>query len=187
MGVTQSAISQQLRLLSDLVGERLVQKQGWGVALTDARDRLAHKLQPAFAEIVRSVGDAIGGTRNVVGLAISRFGPAWLVPFLAGFYAAKSAFDLHLRVFARNPELTDAVADAFVTNLPTEKGFQAVLLWARSSYRWPRRGSPVRPARRSSQPIFSRAGKVWTGRLTPRCRGKTRWRTDRASTLRITC
>ncbi|MBE1208348.1 LysR family transcriptional regulator [Aminobacter carboxidus] len=131
LGVTQSAISHQLRLLSDLVGERLLQKQGRGIALTEAGDRLARKLQPAFAEIVRSVGDAIGGTRHVVRLAIcSSFGPAWLVPRLAGFYATKPAFDLQVCMYARDPELTDAVADAFVTTLPTEKGFEAVLLWA---------------------------------------------------------
>lgn len=131
LGVTQSAISHQLRLLADLVGERLVQRQGRGIALTEAGDRLARNLQPAFAEIVRSVGNAIGGTRNVVRLAIcSSFGPAWLVPRLGGFYATNPAFDLQICMYARDPELTDAVADAFVTTLPIEKGFEAVLLWA---------------------------------------------------------
>jgi LysR family glycine cleavage system transcriptional activator len=131
LGVTQSAISHQLRLLSELVGERLLQKQGRGIALTEAGERLARKLQPAFADIVRSVGDAIGGTRNTVRLAIcSSFGPAWLVPRLAGFYATKPSFDLQICMYARDPELTDAVADAFVTTLPTEKGFDAFLMWA---------------------------------------------------------
>lgn len=32
-------------------------------------------------------------------------------------------------MYARDPELTDAVADAFVTTLPTEKGFESLLLW----------------------------------------------------------
>jgi len=131
LGVTQSAISHQLRLLSDLVGERLLQKQGRGIALTEAGERLARNLQPAFADIVRSVGDAIGGTRSVVRLAIcSSFGPAWLVPRLEGFYATQPSFDLQLCMYARDPKLTDAVADAFVTTLPNEKGFEAVLLWA---------------------------------------------------------
>ena len=130
LGVTQSAVSHQLRLLSDLVGERLLQKQGRGIVLTAAGDRLARRLQPAFAEIVRSMGDAIGGTRNIVRLAIcSSFGPAWLVPRLSGFYATNPAFDLQICMYARDPEMTDAVADAFVTTLPTEKGFEAVLLW----------------------------------------------------------
>lgn len=130
LGVTQSAISHQVRLLSDLVGERLVRKQGRGIELTEAGTRLAHRLQPAFAEIVQSVGEAIGGSRSLVRLAIcSSFGPAWLVPRLAAFYATKPAFDLQICMYARDPELTDAVADAFVTTLPTEKGFESLLLW----------------------------------------------------------
>ena len=130
LGVTQSAISHQLKILTELVGERLLQKQGRGIVLTQAGDRLARKLQPAFAEIGRSVGVAIGGTRNVVRLAIcSSFGPAWLVPRLGGFYATNPGFDLQLCMYARDPELTDAVADAFVTTLPNEKGFRAFLLW----------------------------------------------------------
>jgi len=130
LGVTQSAISHQLRMLSEIVGERLLQKQGRGIALTEAGDRLARKLQTAFADIDRSVGEAIGTTRSVVRLAIcSSFGPAWLVPRLAGFYETSPAFDLQVCMYARDPELTDAVADAFVTTLPAEKGFHAFLLW----------------------------------------------------------
>ncbi|MGQ3281362.1 MAG: LysR family transcriptional regulator, partial [Shinella sp.] len=69
-----------MRLLSTLVGERLLHKQGRGVALTEAGNRLARKLQPAFSDIARSVGEAIGGARNVVRLAIcSSFGPGWLI------------------------------------------------------------------------------------------------------------
>lgn len=130
LGVTQSAISHQLRILSELIGERLLQKQGRGIGLTEAGRRLAGKLQPAFAEIDRSVSEAIGGARDTVRLAIcSSFGPGWLVPRLAGFYAAQPGFDLQICMYAKDPDLTDAVADAFVTTMPTEKGFYAFLLW----------------------------------------------------------
>lgn len=130
LGVTQSAISHQLRLLSEIVGERLLQKQGRGIILTEAGSRLARKLQPAFADIERSVGEAIGGSRETVRLAVcTSFGPGWLVPRLPNFYAGKPSFDLQLCMYARDPEMTDAVADAFVTTLPAEKGFYAFLLW----------------------------------------------------------
>lgn len=130
LGVTQSAVSHQLRVLSELVGERLIQKNGRGIMLTEAGYRLARKLQPAFAEIDRSVGEAIGRSREVVRLAIcSSFGPGWLVPRLPAFYATRPELDLQLCMYARDPELTDAVADAFVTTLPVEKGFFALFLW----------------------------------------------------------
>lgn len=130
LGVTQSAVSHQLRLLVDLVGEKLLRKDGRGIALTEAGERMARRLQGAFAEIDRSVGEAIGDGRDSVRLAVcSSFGPGWLIPRLKDFYASRPGFDLQLHMYARDPELTDAVADAFVTTLPTEKGFFSLLLW----------------------------------------------------------
>ncbi|APH72649.1 LysR family transcriptional regulator [Aquibium oceanicum] len=130
LGVSQSAVSHQLRLLGDLVGERLLRKEGRGIALTEAGASLAGKLQEAFAAIERSVGDTIGRRNETVRLAVcSSFGPGWLVPRLSQFYAANPLLDLHLHMYASDPELTDAVADAFVTTLPTEKGFYSLLLW----------------------------------------------------------
>lgn len=130
LGVTQSAVSHQIRQLSDLIGEKLLRRDGRRIVLTEAGDKLARKLQPAFAEIDRSVSEAIGGRRDTVRLAVcSSFGPGWLIPRLASFYAQEPAFDLQLCMYARDPDLTDAVADAFVTTLPEETGFHAQFLW----------------------------------------------------------
>lgn len=130
LGVTQSAVSHQIRQLSDLVGEKLLRRDGRRIVLTEAGDKLARKLQPAFADIDRSVSEAIGGRRDTVRLAVcSSFGPGWLIPRLASFYALEPAFDLQLCMYARDPDLTDAVADAFVTTLPEESGFHAQFLW----------------------------------------------------------
>lgn len=130
LGVTQSAVSHQLRLLGEIVGERLIQKKGRGIALTDAGRDLARRLQPAFAEIDRSLAEAIGGTRDRVRLAIcSSFAQAWLVPRLHSFYAAHPDIDLQIMMYAQDPELTDATGDAFVTTLPKDRGYHAQLLW----------------------------------------------------------
>lgn len=43
--------------------------------------------------------------------------------------AVNPPFDLQLQMYASDPELTDAVADAFVTTYPTEKGYYSLLLW----------------------------------------------------------
>lgn len=130
LGVTQSAVSHQLRLLGEIVGERLIQKQGRGIALTDAGRDLARRLQPAFAEIDRSLAEAIGGTRDRVRLAIcSSFAQAWLVPRLQFFYQAHPDIDLQILMYAQDPELSDASGDAFVTTLPRDRGYHAQLLW----------------------------------------------------------
>lgn len=130
LGVTQSAVSHQLRLLGEIVGERLIQKHGRGIALTDAGRDLARRLQPAFAEIDRSLAEAIGGTRDRVRLAIcSSFAQAWLVPRLQSFYQAHPDIDLQILMYAQDPELSDASGDAFVTTLPRDRGYHAQLLW----------------------------------------------------------
>ncbi|MFN3832600.1 MAG: LysR family transcriptional regulator [Allorhizobium sp.] len=130
LGVTQSAVSHQLRLLGEIVGERLIQKNGRGIALTDAGRDLARRLQPAFAEIDRSLAEAIGGTRDRVRLAIcSSFAQAWLVPRLQSFYQACPDIDLQILMYAQDPELSDASGDAFVTTLPRDRGYHAQLLW----------------------------------------------------------
>lgn len=130
LGVTQSAVSHQLRLLGEIVGERLFQKSGRGIALTEAGRDLARRLQPAFAEIDRSLAEAIGGTRDRVRLAVcSSFAQAWLVPRLHSFYAAHAEIDLQIMMYAQDPELTDATGDAFVTTLPKDRGYHAQLLW----------------------------------------------------------
>ncbi len=130
LGVTQSAVSHQLRLLGEIVGERLFQKNGRGIALTEAGRDLARRLQPAFAEIDRSLAEAIGGTRDRVRLAVcSSFAQAWLVPRLHSFYAAHPDIDLQIIMYAQDPELSDATGDAFVTTLPKDRGYHAQLLW----------------------------------------------------------
>lgn len=130
LGVTQSAVSHQLRILTEIVGERLIQKNGRGIVLTDAGRDLARRLQPAFAEIDRSLAEAIGGSRDRVRLAVcSSFASAWLVPRLKSFYATHPDIDLQIMMYAQDPELSDAAGDAFVTTLPKDRGYHAQLLW----------------------------------------------------------
>ena len=129
LGVTQSAVSHQIRLLTEEMGERLLQKQGRGVALTAAGDRLASRLQVAFADIARSVMETIGTARTTVRLAVcSSFAPGWLIPRLSRLYAHNPSFDLQLCMYAQDPILTDTVADAFITSMTPETGFYSLLL-----------------------------------------------------------
>ena len=60
------------------------------------------------------------------GQLCSCFAPGWLIARLAGFYAAHPEIGVQLRLYAQDPELTDQVADAFVTALPVKPGFAAV-------------------------------------------------------------
>ncbi|MVA98362.1 LysR family transcriptional regulator [Nitratireductor sp. CAU 1489] len=131
LGVTQSAVSHQLRKLTETVGEKVVVRSGRGIMVTPAGRRLAAKLQVAFTQIERSLAEVVGSHRDVLRLAIcSSFAPGWLIGRLGSFYAAHPDIDLQLRMYAQDPELTDTVADAFVTTFPKELGFWAMQLQA---------------------------------------------------------
>ncbi|MEW9837664.1 LysR family transcriptional regulator [Mesorhizobium marinum] len=131
LGVTQSAVSHQIHRLTGAVGEQLLVKSGRGVSLSPKGVQLAQKLRSAFSQIDSSVAEVIGGSPNTVRLALcSSFAPGWLVPRLGSFYAANAGIDLQLRMYAKDPELTDTVADAFISTLLDETGFWSLFLTA---------------------------------------------------------
>lgn len=129
LGVTQSAISHQLRHLTENLGEKLLHRAGRNVELTPAGTRLAARLRSAFDQIDKSIDEALGTHRQTVRLAIcSCFAPGWLIRRLGDFYTDHPSFSLQLRMYAQDPALTDEVADVFVTTLPTVPGFFALKL-----------------------------------------------------------
>lgn len=86
-------------------------------------------LQAAFADIRRFVSKTTGAGRETLRVAVcSSFAPGWLIPRLPTFIEQHPQLDLQLRMYARQPELTDQVADAFVTTLPEEPGFWSLKL-----------------------------------------------------------
>ena len=129
LGITQSAVSHQMRSLAAEVGEKLFVVSGRKVLLTEPGRRLADRVRVAFGQIDRSVADVSGADRTVVRLAAcTSFSPGWLVSRLGGFYSANPDVHLQLKMYAQDPELTDRVADAFVTTLPKELGFWSMQL-----------------------------------------------------------
>ena len=127
LGVSQSAVSHQLRELTVALGEQLFIRAGRGIALTPTGRRLADRLAATFSGLQSSLDDIVGSGRPSLRLAVcSSFGPGWLIPRLAAFYAAHPGVTLQLRLYAQDPEQTTQVADAFVTAQPLKPGFAAV-------------------------------------------------------------
>lgn len=130
LGVTQSAISHQLKHLSTVLGESLFEKSGRTLKLTEKGAALARELSQAFLNIGESVNAIVGRDRNRVRLAVcSSFGMGWFAPRMRGFMAENRGLTLDLLQFGDDPDLTDNVADAFVTALPAVSGFTAFELF----------------------------------------------------------
>ncbi|PWK72704.1 LysR substrate-binding domain-containing protein [Aminobacter sp. AP02] len=129
LGVTQSAISHQIRRLSEELGERLVERQGRGLVLTSTGRRLASELDHAFDLIERSAAQVVGATDRTIRLAVyGSFASGWLVPRLPQFFSRHPDIDLELVMVSEEDEISDKIADAFVTSRPSQRGYRSVLL-----------------------------------------------------------
>lgn len=130
LSVTQSAISHQMKQLALALGEQLFERNGRSLKLTERGAELGRELTSAFANIGESVNSIIRSNRNRVRLAVcSSFGAGWLAPRMAAFLAQNPDIDLDVLQFGNDPDLTDAVADAYVTAKAVVSGFQAIDLF----------------------------------------------------------
>ena len=98
--LTHSAISQQIRLLEERLGFSVFARQGRGLALTPAGQRLLHGAREALAQLAEARQDAARiarGEEPVVRLAIlPSFAQRWLLPRMARWRAAHPGLRLEL-------------------------------------------------------------------------------------------
>ncbi|GHC54110.1 LysR family transcriptional regulator [Gemmobacter tilapiae] len=128
--MTVSAVSHQLKDLSDFLGERLYIKSGRGVLLTAKGKELAHSTAQSFRALDAGLLEAIGSPRSTLRVAVcSCFGPHWLSPRLPQFRSANPEIDLDLRLYANDPDPLDGVADAVISALPLRAGYNSVDLF----------------------------------------------------------
>ncbi|MGE4371983.1 MAG: LysR substrate-binding domain-containing protein [Xanthobacter sp.] len=106
LGVSSSAVSQQLRLLEEAYGVRLFRRDKRQLSLTQEGERLYQTSSIAF-RMLREAGQAVSRRResHQLSLRVSpSFGVRWLGPRLADFIQAHEKWDL--RVDAQ-PDSTD--------------------------------------------------------------------------------
>lgn len=129
LGVTQSAVSHQLRRFSETIGQQLLEKSGRGIALTPAGARLARRLTSAFSDLESLVKEISGSGEQSLQLAVcSSFGPGWLIERMEDFYEAHPDIRLDLRLYAENPLFTNFSADAYVVADELKPGYVAIPL-----------------------------------------------------------
>jgi LysR family glycine cleavage system transcriptional activator len=129
LGVTQSAVSHQIRRFSEAIGLQLIRKSGRGIVLTPAGEKLGARLSAALAGLEDLVKDVVGEGRQTLQLAVcSSFGPGWLTWRLEDFYSSFPEIDLELRLYAQNPLFANDVADAYIVADELRAGYTAIPL-----------------------------------------------------------
>lgn len=98
LGVTQSAVSQQVRLLEERLGRALFRRLPRGLVLTDEGRALLPLVEEALARLSEGVADLFGrpGEGRVVLRGTAGFQRFWLLPRLPAFRRAHPTVRLRL-------------------------------------------------------------------------------------------
>lgn len=99
LGVTQSAISRQMRAMEDLLGLRLFERTGHGLVLTEAGEVYAQKIRTKLQDIETATLELLayrgqGGELTIA--CLPTFGARWLVPRLNKFTSAHPEVLIHV-------------------------------------------------------------------------------------------
>jgi LysR family glycine cleavage system transcriptional activator len=128
--VSASAVSHQMRELSDFIGEELYLRSGRGIRLTETGERLYLQIAALFEDLDRVLENAVGRTKPLIRIAVcSSVGPAWLAKRLPEFLQQNQAIDVELRMYAQDPLQSESTADIIVTADNVEAGFEAISLF----------------------------------------------------------
>ncbi|WP_066641629.1 LysR substrate-binding domain-containing protein [Bordetella sp. H567] len=114
--VTPGAVSHQIRALEVALDTRLCRKEGREAVLTPSGLQLATRVAELFDRVEEAVHEAtsLGRTRRVRLKVIPSFAIKWLMPRLAGFYAAHGDIDLEVATVTRADDVSLGDADFVV-------------------------------------------------------------------------
>jgi LysR family glycine cleavage system transcriptional activator len=135
LNVTQSAVSHQVKLLEEYLGEDLFIRQGRRLSLTVIGERYQEEINSALISISHASQKLREGEDGKVRLAIySTLAVKWLVPRLDNLRQLHPEIDLTLNMVADEPECSDQVADCFVTAYPPSRNFVSEFLYKEQLY-----------------------------------------------------
>ncbi|MBV7297158.1 LysR substrate-binding domain-containing protein [Enterovibrio paralichthyis] len=130
LNVTQSAVSHQIRLLEDFLGESLFDRQGRNLQLTPVGLRYYDEISDPLQAIARASHQIRVGESGRLRLAVfSSLAVKWLMPQLSDFRARHPEIDLSLEMYADHPDLSDKMADCFITDFEPGRNYQYDLLY----------------------------------------------------------
>lgn len=122
--ITQSAVSHQVKQLEEHYGERLFKREGRQLNLTAKGTLLYNGLEQIFNELSDLSIKISGESNDQLRLAVySSFAIKWLIPRLSDFRRQHPQIKIRLDMMTNDPELTDNVADMFITGQSGQLGF----------------------------------------------------------------
>ncbi|MCW8345373.1 LysR substrate-binding domain-containing protein [Vibrio sp. ZSDZ65] len=130
LSVTQSAVSHQIRLLEDYLGEILFIRQGRKLSLSESGEQYLEEVSPAIASIAKASQRIREGEQGTIRLALySSLAVKWLIPRLSEFKRLYPDIELTLNMVAEDPDLSDKTGDCFITVEQPTRNYVAVPLY----------------------------------------------------------
>ncbi len=115
LGLTQTAVSYQIKLLEDTLGEALFLRRPRQVSLTEAGERLAPKIAEAFAimgEALANLSDLSEGTLTIHSTAT--FASRWLARHLGSFRLENPTIAVRLETSQEMIDFSKTEADVAI-------------------------------------------------------------------------
>ncbi|ELR67932.1 Glycine cleavage system transcriptional activator [Photobacterium marinum] len=133
--VTQSAVSHQVKLLEEYLGDTLFNRQGRFLSLTDVGERYFSEVSQSLVNLSRVSEEIREGKSGQIRLALySSLAVKWLIPRLDDLRQTYPEIDVVLTMVADEPECSDTVADCFITVTPPDKNYVSEFLYSERLY-----------------------------------------------------
>ena len=124
LNVSQSAVSHQIRLLENHLGESLFYRQGRNVELTKEGKQYLDSISNSLSLIEEATNKIKGQQKTHIRLAVySSFAVYWLIPRLPSLRYLYPNLELSIEMSHGTPDLSDKTADFFITVEREKRGF----------------------------------------------------------------
>ncbi|QUX95158.1 LysR family transcriptional regulator [Marinomonas sp. CT5] len=124
LNVSQSAVSHQIRILENHLGESLFHRQGRNLELTKEGKHYLDSISNSLLQIEEATNHIKGQHKTNVRLAVySSFAVYWLIPRLPELKHLYPHLELSIEMSHGMPELSDRTADFFITTEREKRGF----------------------------------------------------------------
>ncbi|SFD27458.1 LysR substrate-binding domain-containing protein [Pseudoalteromonas denitrificans] len=135
LNVTQSAVSHQVKLLEEYLGEAMFSRYGRSFALTEVGERYFEEVSHSLSDLSNASQLIREGQSGKIRLALySSVAVKWLIPRLEDLRQQYPEIELSLNMMADEPKCSDQVADCFITVEPPKTNFVVEFLYAERLY-----------------------------------------------------
>jgi DNA-binding transcriptional LysR family regulator len=124
LNISQSAVSHQIRILENHLGESLFHRQGRNLELTKEGRHYLDVISNSLSQITQATNHIKGEQKTHIRLAVySSFAVYWLIPRLPELKRLYPNLDLSIEMSHGTPDLSDRTADLFITIDKEKRGF----------------------------------------------------------------